>query len=349
MRRIHNPALMLILLALNLNAQWLTNRTPGIPRTPEGRPAMAAAAPRMPDGKPDLSGMWRINPNPHLGNVTWDLKPEEIQPWAAALSRERQNNLGRDYYGVTCLPSGPAYSFVTNSEGLKIVQTPGLIAILYPDLTFRQVFMDGRSLEEHPNPSWMGYSVGHWEGDSLVVESNGYNDRSSLDIGGHPHGEALRMTERFHRTNFGHIDLDVTFEDPTIYAKPMHATTTMQAVVDTEMLEYVCAENEKDRAHLVGKASDDPAVELAPEILAQYVGTYDLTNPGGPGVLAVGVTLTGNELSVDHPIFGKVPLRAIGEKTFSTFGTTVLFVEDGGVKALIFRVAEGDLKAIRRP
>jgi len=349
MRRIHNHASILILLAMNLNAQWLTHRTPGIPRTPEGRPDLAAPAPRMPDGKPELSGMWRINPNRHLASATWDLKPEEIQPWAAALSRERQNNLGSDYYGVTCLPSGPAYSFITGTEGLKIVQTPGLIAILYPDLTFRQVFMDGRGLEKSPNPSWMGYSVGRWEGDTLVVESNGYNDRSSLDIAGHPHSEGLRVTERFHRTNFGHIDLDVTFEDPTIYAKPMRATTTMQAIVDTEMLEYVCAENEKDRVHLIGKASDDPAVELAPEILSKYVGTYDLPNPGGPGVLAVEVTLTGDELSVDHPIFGKVPLRAIGGSTFSTFGTAVLFVEENGVKALIFRVAEGDLKAIRRP
>lgn len=128
----------------------------------------------------------------------------------------------------------------------------------------------------------------------------------------------------------------------------MRATTTMQAIVDTEMLEYVCAENEKDRTHLIGKASDDPAVELAPEILAKYVGTYDLPNPRGPGALPVAVTLAGNELSVDHPILGKVPLRAIGEATFSALGTTVLFVEEGGVKALIFRVAEGDLKAIRR-
>jgi hypothetical protein len=349
MKRIHIPALTLILLAVNLNAQWLSHRTPGIPRTPEGRPDMAAPAPRTPDGKPDLSGMWRIPPSRHLGNMTWDLKPGEIQPWAQALSRERQNNLGNDYYGVTCLPAGPNYSFVAGTEGLKIVQTPGLIVILSPDLTFRQVFMDGRSLEDAPNPTWMGYSVGHWEGDTLLVESNGYNDRSSLDIDGHPHSEALRMTERFHRTDFGHIELDVTFDDPTIYAKPMRANTTMQAVVDTELLEYVCAENEKDHAHLIGKASDDPTVELAPEILSKYVGTYDLPNPGGPGMRAVEVTLTGSELSVDHPIFGRVPLRAIGETTFSTFGTTILFVEEGGVKALIFRVAEGDLKATRRP
>jgi hypothetical protein len=337
------------LLATTLDAQWVNHPTPGIPRLADGRPDMTAPAPRTPDGKPDLAGLWRINQSRAGADFTRDLKPKEIQPWAAALHRERMDNLLKDSPATTCLPLGPLYSVGSSPEGVKIVQTPGLIVVLSPDLTFRHVYLDGRGLEEAPSPNWMGYSVGRWEGDTLVVESNGYNDRSWLDFEGHPHSEALRVTERFRRTDFGHMDLAVTFDDPAVYARTIRIATTMQAIADTEMLEYVCAENERDRVHLVGKASDDPVVELSPEILSRYPGKYSLPNPVGPGAMAIKVALTGSELSVDHPVFGRMVLRAISETTFSAGGTLVRFVEEGGAMTLIFSAAEGDFKAVRKP
>ena len=131
----------------------------------------------------------------------------------------------------------------------KIIQTPSLIVILNPDLTYRQIFTDGRALETDANPSWMGYSVGHWEGDTLVVESAGFNDRTWLDRG-YPHTEALRAVERYRRADFGHLTLEVELHDPALYTAPWKATVEAQLAADTELLEYVCNENEKDRAHL---------------------------------------------------------------------------------------------------
>ena len=161
-------------------AQWLNYPTPGIPRTPDGKPNLGAPTPRTTDGKPDLSGLWtKISPK-YSRNIAADLKPGDVQPWAEALVRKREEDLGKDYMNVHCLPLGPGYSTAADSTGaemIKIIQTPALVIILNPDLTYRQVFLDGRPLEKAPNPSWMGYSVGHWDGDTLVVESNGFNDR----------------------------------------------------------------------------------------------------------------------------------------------------------------------------
>jgi hypothetical protein len=120
---------------------------------------------------------------------------------------------------LLCLPLGVGY--ITGGTMAKIVQTPALIVMLNDDLTYRQIHMDGRSLEKEPNPSWMGYSVGRWDGDALVVESNGFNGRTWLDFGGHPHTEALRVIERYTRSDYGHLQLQVTLEDPSLYAKPM--------------------------------------------------------------------------------------------------------------------------------
>jgi hypothetical protein len=163
----------------------------------------------------------------------------------------------------------------------KIVQTPGFIVMLNEDLTYRQLFLDGRDLPKDPNPAWMGYSVGRWEGDTLVVESTGYNERTWLDSG-YPHTESLRITERFHRGDFGHLTVDMNYSDPEAYEKPWTARMEMQYRADTDLLEYVCAENEKDSVHLVGTLSDDTknAVKVAPEILSKYVGTY-LRPPSG--------------------------------------------------------------------
>lgn len=216
MKRIRTaPALLL--LPVSLCAQWLNFKTPGIPRTPDGKPNLTAPAPRTADGHPDLSGQWTIIFSRY--DLSRDLKPEEIQPWARALQKQRADT--HQTALQTCLPIGPLNSAGTLDQEIKIVQTPNLIVILYGDLTYRQVFLDGRSLEKDPNPSWMGYSVGHWEGATLVVESNGYNDRTWLDSEGHPHSEGLRVTERFRRTDFGRMDLNVTFEDPAVYARPI--------------------------------------------------------------------------------------------------------------------------------
>jgi len=138
----------------------------------------------------------------------------------------------------------------------RIIQTPSLVAVLHADLTYRQIFMDGRALESDPNPTWMGYSVGWWENDTLVVESAGFNDRTWLDRAGHPHTEGLRTTERYRRLNFGRMELLLTYEDRAVYAKPFTLKIDMSLAADTEMLEYVCNENEKDRAHMIGQASD---------------------------------------------------------------------------------------------
>src|SRR5262245_58820239 len=186
-------------------AQWLKQPTAGIPRTADGKPNLSAPAPRAANGKPDFTGIWtKISPK-YSRNIAADLKSEDIQPWAQALVEQRREDLGREYMNVKCVPLGPSYATAadsTGSEMMKIVQTPGLILILNPDLTYRQIFMDGRTLESAPNPNWMGYSVGRWEGDTLVVESFGFNDRTWLDHDGHPHTEALRMTERYRRRDF---------------------------------------------------------------------------------------------------------------------------------------------------
>jgi hypothetical protein len=281
------------------SGQWLNYPTPGIPRLPDGKPNLAAPAPKAADGKPDLSGVWTIDArNP--ANV---LKPGDVQPWAEALTKERQENLGKDNpSSVHCLPFGPGFASATSF--MKIVQTPALIVILSEDLTYRQIFLDGRDLPAAPNPDFMGYSVGHWEGDTLVVATAGYNDRTWLDNAGHPHTEALRTIERFHRNDFGRLEITETFDDPNAFARPWTGKATGNLMPDSDLLEYVCNENNKDIAHLVGKASDVKGVEVPPEILAKYAGVY------------AGSMLSGR------------PIR------FEIFpsGTELLFSRDGGAK-----------------
>src|SRR5262249_2869825 len=263
-------------LSAPLAAQWLNQPTPGIPRTSDGKPNLAAPAPRTPDGKPDLSGLWnRISPKYHR-NIAADLKPEEVQSWAQALVEQRREDLGREYMNVQCVPLGPGYvtaADITGAEMMKIIQTPGLIVILNPDLTYRQIFLDGRKLESAPNPNWMGYSVGHWDGDTLVVESFGYNDRTWLDHDGHPHTEGLRMTERYRRGTVGTLDVEVTFTDPAAYTRSWTVNVRADLAADTEMIEWVCNESGHGVEHWVGKASDEHKgeVQVAPAILSKYV------------------------------------------------------------------------------
>jgi len=336
-------------------AQWINYPTPGLPRTADGKPNLAAPAPRLAGGKPDLSGLWNLNAGTgHLANVTADLKPDEIRPWAEALYRQRLGDLGKDDpWTAQCLPAGPRVILSGGGGPARMIHTPAMLTILYEDLSYRQVFLDGRELPKDPNPTWMGYSVGHWDGDTLVVESTGYNERTWLDMGGHPHTEALRITERFTRTTFGHMDVRATYEDPKAYTRPWTISFAGSLAPDTDMLEYVCAENEKDLTHLVGRTAKEKGVTVPREILAKYVGLYETVVQTGTSMAArrFSVTLLGDQLMIEIGGNGKIPLIPLTETTFSPrLLGTYEFVKNsqGQVTHLIAYSTEGDVKAQRQ-
>ena len=346
MRTFAISLLVLCVATISLPAQWLNQPTPGIPRTPDGKPNLSAPAPKASDGKPDLTGLWRLGVEVGVSaNITGDLPPGDIQPWMAALSRRRLEEFGKDDPEITgCKPGGPRH--ITHSGLAKIVQTAGLMVILYEDLAYRQIFLDGRPLPPDPNPDWMGYSVGHWDGDTLVVESAGFNDRTWLDFAGHGHTEALRMTERYRRRDFGHMDLQVTLDDPKAYAKPWTVSAGGPLAADTELLEYVCLENEKDRQHLVGRTSEEKKVTVSPAILAQYVGVYEV---GSRNVFTI--TLVNGELLIDLQGKGKVPMIPLSETMFSPrLLGTYQFIKNkqGVVTHMLVHSAEEVLTAVRK-
>ena len=343
----------LFFLAATLSAQWLNHPTPGMPRTPDGKPNLSAPAPRSADGHADLSGLWGMNPGSY-GNIAVDLKPEDVQPWADALFKQRGANFGRDNpTQFDCLPQGP-HANLYAPEMEKFIQTPGVLVILIEDLTYRQVFLDGRELPKDPDPSFMGYSVGHWDGDTLVVESTGYKDRTWLDMGGHPHTEALRLTERFRRRDFGHMEIAETIDDPGVFNKQFTITIQATLVPDTEILEYVCAENEKDRRHLVGTPTDSkpPAVTVAPDVLSKYVGAYEFAFPENPTVpQTFNVTMTDGKLFMDTEGKAKGELIPASDTVFFKGPVRVEFFKDNEGKVTYFTqaYAEGDLKHMRKP
>ena len=235
-----------------LSAQWIHYPTPGIPRTPNGKPNLSAPAPKTADGKPDLSGIWETADMRHLADLAVDGVQVPMQPWAAALYKERRENEGKGRPSERCLTHG-----VTDFDALaaprKILQTPGVIVMMFEAYNhYRQILTDGRPLPKPTEPAYMGYSVGKWEGDTLVVDTTGFNDKGWLDDLGHPQTEALHVTERFRRRDFGHIDLQLTIDDPTAYTKPWSANVHMNYVPDEELIEAIC-ENEKDSPHMVGK------------------------------------------------------------------------------------------------
>ena len=237
-----------------LAAQWLDYPKPVVPRLPDGKPNLAAPVPKTSDGTPDLSGVWETSPG-YTGNIARDLKNGEVafQPWAETLYKHRVETMSREDPQARCVLSGVPRENVVPYP-FKILNTNGEIVILYEALhSYRQIFMDGRPLPKNPNPTWMGYSVGHWEGDTLVVESSGFVDNNWLDNNGHPGTEALHLTERFRRRDFGHIDAAITVDDPKAYKKPWTVNLKFNLNPDTELIEYVCDENEKDVNHLVGK------------------------------------------------------------------------------------------------
>jgi hypothetical protein len=251
--------------AAPISAQWLNYPSSDVPRTKDGKANLSARPPKARDGKPDLSGIWQAEPDPqgkpagveneifprYFDNIAKDLKPEEVVLRASADTRfkERLQSQGKNAPEAHCVPVGvPGIN--TFPSPLKIVQMPRLIIMLYEkDTTYRQIFMDGRELPGDSNPSFMGHSVGRWEGDTLVVESVGFRDDGWLDRIGHPHSDQLHLTERYRRRDFGHLSIEMTIDDPTTYAKPLTYTQPAVLLPDTDLLEYYCTENEKDVRH----------------------------------------------------------------------------------------------------
>jgi len=280
MRHRATVMVLLALLSTSARAQWLNFPTPGTPRTADGKPKLTAPAPRTADGKPDLTGVWMHEltspeemkrlygsvidaaikvqvPGMEIGtqhkysrNLLLDFMPEEslVRPEAVDVMRRRVAD--RDptevCSGVAGIPRAGLLS-----EPIKIIQAPRATVILYEvGNLHRQVFADGRKLpREFDFPAFLGYSVGRWEGDVFVVDTAGFNDRTTLDGMGHPHSNALRITERFRRRDFGHLDVEMTFDDPKMYTKPFTVRIPHDLIPDADIFEMFC-ENEKDRSHL---------------------------------------------------------------------------------------------------
>jgi hypothetical protein len=270
----HALALMVVLAcSATVIAQWPPRPTPGVPRNADGTPNLEAPVPRTLDGKPDLTGIWE-NAWFHRGRIAQPpvSPPGEppastffdigagfkeglpLQPWAAALLKERSDWNSKDNPDAHCLPMG-LMQFHEHPQPRKIIQTPTLIVILYEgNAGVRQIFTDGRSLPDNdPQPWWFGYSVGKWDGDTLVVETSSFRDEGWLDIRGSPQTDAAKMTERFRRLNYGTLQIDVTIDDPKAYTRPFSVRVNQRIVLDGELIEFVCNENNRSLEHLVGK------------------------------------------------------------------------------------------------
>jgi hypothetical protein len=247
--------LSLLLATAPLSAQWLGVPTPGIPRTADGKPDLAAPAPKAPDGHPDLSGVWMPNTRTLQDLAVGMTPPGDVpyQSWAAQVAKDRANGArGKEDPAASCVPGMP--KLIVLPYPYKIYQMSGVTVILYEGFTtFRQVFTDGRALPKDPQPSWLGYSVGKWDGDTFVVDTIGINEKTWMDNAGRPHSDALRTTERYRRTSFGTMDVTLTIDDPKAYARPWTVSTgPSRLIVGQDLLEYVCTENNRDVEHLSG-------------------------------------------------------------------------------------------------
>lgn len=272
-RRLSLTALALTVFASGVSAQWLGYHAPGTPRLSDGNPNLTAKAPRASNGTPDLSGVWHVEPtslaemkqlfgssvdtldvagmeadtiSKYAVNILLDFKPDDVpmRPEAAALFHASHGYVG------SCAPIGIPLTYLV-SEPDEIVQSPSQIVMMFEsDGSHRQIHLDGRPLPKDPEPTWLGYSVGKWDGDTLVVETIGFNDRTVLDVMGHPHSDALRLVERYHRRDFGHMDVEVTIDDPKMFTKPFSIKFTQRLLADSDILENICAENEKDVVHI---------------------------------------------------------------------------------------------------
>jgi len=254
---------------LPAGAQWLHQPTAGAPRTPDGKIDMTGPVPRS-NGKPDLSGIWQVQAEPrvpgglfglgespnsrYFRNILSDFKPDELPltPLGEELLR-KHTEAGAFNPTLNCLPDGVPHGDLL-PEPFKIVHSAGVIVFLYEvETTFRQIFTDGRKLPADPSPAWQGYSVGRWDGDTLVIETAGFNDRGWLDARGTGHSEALRVEERFRRRDFGHLDLTLTVTDPNVFTTPITFSVVEELLPDTDLFEHYCLENERDDRHFPGR------------------------------------------------------------------------------------------------
>jgi hypothetical protein len=273
-----NAAVVIAVLAAtspSLFAQWPSHPTARVPRTPAGEPNLSAPAPRTVDGRPDLTGIWENAGQPRLsGGISgtggaplesgalptnlgqfFDIGSRvkgglPFQPWAAELRKKRMADNSKDNPDAHCLPMGNM-QLHTHPQPRKMMQTPDAIVILYEgNAGIRQILTDGRSLPDNdPQPWWYGYSVGKWDGDTLIVETIGFRDDGWLDVYGSPLTSAGRMTERFRRVNYGNLEIEITVDDPKAYTRPWTVTLNQRIMLDTELIEFVCLENEKSTQH----------------------------------------------------------------------------------------------------
>ncbi len=275
--------ILLSLAASGLFAQWPAYPTAGVPKKADGKPNLEGPAPRTADGKPDLSGIWQYArgpappaPTPAIAPAPASTDPPDLvplsvrlsqfwnlgaafkdglpfQPWAAELHRQRVAENSRDNPDAHCLPLG-LMQLHTHGQPRKMVQAPGLIVIIYEaNGGLRQIFTDGRPLPKDPQPWWFGYSTGKWDGDTLVVETSGFRDLGWLDVEGSPLTESGKLIERFRRPDYGHLEIEVTINDPKAYTKPWTVTVHQRIMLDTDLIEFVCQENERDSGHLSGR------------------------------------------------------------------------------------------------
>jgi hypothetical protein len=351
-RRIATPlslAALAGLLAAPCAGQWPSYRAPGIPRLSDGKPNLVAPTPRTADGKPDLSGMWQLD-NAGLGgiafNVAQDLAEKDIQPWARSVYQQRLLDLGTESPPAHCLP--PSILSLNSFRAVfsRIVQAPGLIVLLYQGETndyARTIFTDGRNLPEDPSPAWLGYSIGHWEGDVLVVNTAGFNDRAWLDFSGHPQTESLRVTEHFLRRDFGHMELEMTLDDANVFARPVSMRINKVLAPDTELSESIC-ENEKDAGHLKG----GNGFRLSEESLLKYTGSYEL-----PSGRQAALSLSEGFLVLQQD--GSAQKRVLVPQSETKFmfrdnGDGIEFVKDAqsNVTQFVMHPVGGDQRAVRK-
>ena len=212
-----------------------------LPRMADGRPDLNAPAPKAPDGKPDLSGIWHSTSDKFQKDLAADGIKVPLQPWAAALFKERQANKGKDNPAARCLPRGVPAAMLLPGYPWKVVQTPEVIMVLFHEgLHYRQIFTDGRGSPEDPGLTWLGYSIAKWQDDTLIVDTTGFNDQIWLDDIGHPHSEALHVIERFRRRTVGTMDLEITVDDPKAYTEAWTASARLELLPDTELTETTC-------------------------------------------------------------------------------------------------------------
>jgi len=282
MRSVVGKIVLGILVAVvttTVSAQWPKYTTPDVPRLADGQPNLTAPAPRTADGKPDLSGIWEIvfggggrgrgaapapapapPPDPNATPVSQFFEvagrgyPLPLQPWAAELKKKRMADNSKDNPDVWCLPIG-LMQYHNHPQPRQIIQTKNLMLITYEsNYGLRYIYTDGRPAPNNdPTPWWFGYSRGWWEGDTLVVETTNFrgDERAGwLDVNGSPYTDALKMTERFRRPNVGTLEIDITIDDPKAYTKPFTVRVNQRLMVDSEMIEFICNENEKSSDHL---------------------------------------------------------------------------------------------------